>query len=61
MDSNHNSQLNANLQAIRTAIVGVALGVVTAALILHNESLAFPLFIVTCLVSGYAFVPTLRA
>jgi hypothetical protein len=61
MDPNHNSQLNANLQAIRTAIVGVALGVVTAALIVHNESLAFPLLIVTCLVSGYAFVPTLRA
>ncbi|WP_323677155.1 hypothetical protein [Halorubellus sp. PRR65] len=61
METEPSPELNSHLRAIRTAIVGVALGVVTAALIVHNEPLAFPLLIMTCLVSGYAFVPTLRA
>lgn len=59
MERKQNSRLNAHLRAIRTAIVGLALGVVTAGLVVADEGMAFPLFIVTCLVVGYAFFPTL--
>jgi hypothetical protein len=49
----------AHLRAIRTAVVGLALGVVTAALVLHDEPLAFPSLIATLVILLYSFLPTL--
>ena len=54
--------LHAHLRSIRTALVAMALSILATGLIIADESgLGFPLFIITLLVCGYAFVPTLLA
>lgn len=52
--------LRAHLRSIRTALVAMAVSILTAALIIANEDgLGFPLFVITLLVCAYAFVPPL--
>jgi hypothetical protein len=52
--------LHAHLRSIRTALVAMAVSILATGLIIADEDgLGFPLFIITLLVCGYAFVPTL--
>lgn len=51
---------NAHLRAIRTAIASLALAIITAGLVINNDSEAFSLFLITILVLVYSFVPTIR-
>ncbi|AJF24445.1 hypothetical protein SG26_01275 [Haloarcula sp. CBA1115] len=50
------------LRSIRTALVAMAVSILTAGLIIADEDgLGFPLFIITLLICAYAFVsPFLR-
>lgn len=59
MTDDDSSLLMAHLRAIRTAIVGLALAVITVGLIIEGDSLGFPFFLITILVCSYAFVPPL--
>lgn len=61
MSSDDEPLTNAHLRAIRSTIAAVALAILTAALILHDEGLAFPFLIVTIGVLIYSFIPTLLA
>lgn len=51
------ASLRAHLRAIRTAVAGIGLAILTAALT-EEGSLGFHLFIATVLVIAYSFVPT---
>ena len=52
--------LHAHLRSIRTALVAMAISILATGLIIADESgLGFPLFVITLLVCGYAFIPTL--
>jgi hypothetical protein len=52
--------LHAHLRSIRTALVAMSVSILATGLIIADESgLGFPLFIITLLVCGYAFIPTL--
>lgn len=56
------SPLSAQLYAIRTAIVGIALAVITTGLILQDEPLDFAFFILTLVVCSYSLIsPLLRS
>ncbi|CDK41066.1 uncharacterized protein BN903_1 [Halorubrum sp. AJ67] len=46
-----------HLRSIRTAIVGLALAVLTTGLIISGDSLDFPFLIFSLFVCLYAFVP----
>lgn len=59
MDDEQYSIFIAHLRAIRTAIVGLALAVITVGLIIEGDPLDFPFFTITILVCLYAFVPPL--
>lgn len=59
MGENSNPTNKAHLRAIRSTIAALALAVLAAALILHDEPLAFPFLIATVVVLIYSFVPTL--
>ena len=59
MRGNDEMTHNAHLRSIRSAIVGTALAMLTGALVLHDEPLAFPMLILTLIVVAYSFVPTL--
>ncbi|MCX2819777.1 hypothetical protein EGH25_10495 [Haladaptatus sp. F3-133] len=52
--------LRAHLRSIRTALVAMAVSILTTGLIIADEDgLGFPLFIITLLICAYAFVPPL--
>lgn len=51
--------LLAHLRSIRSALVAVAISVLATGLIIREDSLAFPLFLVSLLVCLYAFLPPL--
>ncbi|ERG93958.1 hypothetical protein [Haloquadratum walsbyi] len=52
--------LDVHLRSIRTALIAMAISILTTGLIIADESgLGFPLFVITLLVCGYAFIPTL--
>ena len=53
------TKLLAHLRSIRTALVAVAVSTVAAGLIIREDPLAFPLFVISLLVCAYAFVPPL--
>ena len=57
MSDDESSHLFAHLRAIRTAIVGLALAVITTGLIIQGDSLEFPFLVITIFVCFYAFVP----
>lgn len=59
MGEDANPVLMAHLRAIRTAIVGLALAVITAGLVIQGDPLDFPLFVITILVCLYSFIPPL--
>ncbi len=59
MNDDQYSMLTAHLRAIRTALVGVALAVVTTGLGIEGDPLAFHFSVLTLLVCLYAFVPPL--
>lgn len=59
MVNDSKSSNKAHLRAIRSTIAALALAVLAAALILHDEPLAFPFLIATIVVLIYSFVPTL--
>lgn len=59
MSEHECSHLFAHLRAIRTAIVGLALAVITTGLIIQGDPLEFPLLVITIFVCFYAFVPPL--
>ena len=50
MDDEQYSIFIAHLRAIRTAIVGLALAVITVGLIIEGDPLGFPFFTITILV-----------
>ena len=56
MNEDENSLLMAHLRAIHSAIVGLALAVITAGLIIQGDPLEFPLLIVTIFVCLFSFV-----
>ena len=60
MDNDESSLLIAHLRAIRTAIVGLALAVITAGLIIQGEPLELHFLILTILVCAYSFVQPSR-
>ena len=52
--------LHAHLRSIRTALVAMAISILATGLIIADESgLGFPLFVITLLVCGSGFIPTL--
>lgn len=53
------TKILAHLRSIRTALVAVAVSTLATGLIIREEPLAFPLFIISLLVCAYAFVPPL--
>ena len=53
------SPLSVQLHAIRTAIIGVALAVITTGLIIQGEPLDFAFFILTLAVCSHSFVSPL--
>lgn len=57
--SNDGSVRGADVRAIRTAIVGLALAIMTAALIHSSDPETFWLLIVTLIVIAFSFVQTL--
>jgi hypothetical protein len=59
MIEDRDSLLFAHLRAIRTAIIGLALAVITTGLVIQGEPLDFPFLILTILVCLYSFVPPL--
>jgi len=61
MSEDEQSLLMAHLRSIRTAIIGLALAVITTGLIISggNDPLDFGLLILTIFVCLYAFVPPL--
>ena len=48
-----------HLRAIRTAIIGLALAVLTTGLVIVGDPLGFQFLIVTILICLYSFVPPL--
>jgi hypothetical protein len=59
MNDDQHSMLTAHLRAIRTAIVGLALTVLAAAMIIIDAPYGYPLFLLSLTVCVYAFVPPL--
>ena len=57
--SDEQTVLLAHLRSIRTALVAVAVSILATGLIIREDSLAFPLFLVSLFVCAYAFVPPL--
>ncbi|WP_048078412.1 MULTISPECIES: hypothetical protein [unclassified Halorubrum] len=57
MSEDENPLLMVHLRSIRTAIVGLALAVLTTGLIISGDSLDFPFLIFSLFVCLYAFVP----
>ena len=57
--SDEQTVLRAHLRSIRTALVAVAVSVLTTGLVIREDPLAFPFLVFSLFVCAYAFVPPL--
>jgi hypothetical protein len=57
--SDEQTVLLTHLRSIRTALVAVAVSVLATGLIIREDPLAFPLFLISLFICAYAFVPPL--